>query len=506
MSSNEPTIEKGSLQQERKSRLLDWLIAFLLFFFLSSVYYATASGITSSNDGSHYALLRTLVENRTFELRQFDDYAEGNDIAIMEDGRLFSDRPPGTALVGTLFYLAGGALPEFAQPLPSRHDDQNPRLSYVLLVPAFAGAGTAVVLYAIMRLLGLSQAAAATTVLLFALGTIHWKYSSVLFSHALSSFLVVLSVYLTFHMSIKGRGRPITYAFLGFVLGFSVLTEYSNALLILILLAYLYLTARPQTWRGLLTCFGVLILGGLLSALFLTFYNYTNFGSPLRLSYTYAVNYPWAGSFATTFNFSLAQGLKGLLLGGTGEGWCDGPCPNQGLFRLSPILLLALPGWYLFYREARREALFTALLFLGYLFLFARHRTFHGFTADGRYLTPFLGLLAIPMAYFVEWLFALRSRPFLRGALLLVVLALFLLSMGNVFLHIGASYNYDLDQQLLATLWAAPGGRSAIVGEVFRNAGNLPTLWLLETGAALLLLGIVFVLQRVRKQFMVGAG
>ena len=42
----------------------DWLAAFLLFFILSTFYYATASGITSSNDGSHYALIRTMVENR----------------------------------------------------------------------------------------------------------------------------------------------------------------------------------------------------------------------------------------------------------------------------------------------------------------------------------------------------------------------------------------------------------------------------------------------------------
>ncbi len=83
----------------------DWVIAILLFVVSSSLYFATTSGITSSNDGSHYALLRTMVENRSFALKGFDDYAEGNDIAITEDGRLFSDRPPGTALLGMLFYI-----------------------------------------------------------------------------------------------------------------------------------------------------------------------------------------------------------------------------------------------------------------------------------------------------------------------------------------------------------------------------------------------------------------
>ena len=71
---------------------------------------ARLSTITSSNDGSHYALLRTMVANRAFTLNQFDDFAEGNDIAITPDGRLFSDRPPGTAVAGIPFYWLGGLL------------------------------------------------------------------------------------------------------------------------------------------------------------------------------------------------------------------------------------------------------------------------------------------------------------------------------------------------------------------------------------------------------------
>ncbi|MEJ2750188.1 MAG: hypothetical protein P8183_20115, partial [Anaerolineae bacterium] len=54
----------------------DWLVAIVLFVGLSSLYFATVSGITSSNDGSHYALTRTMAENHTFALKQFDDYAE----------------------------------------------------------------------------------------------------------------------------------------------------------------------------------------------------------------------------------------------------------------------------------------------------------------------------------------------------------------------------------------------------------------------------------------------
>ena len=67
----------------------DRLIALSLIIGLSAVYFITVGGITGSNDGSHYALLWTMVANRTFALEQFDDFAEGNDVAITPDGRLF---------------------------------------------------------------------------------------------------------------------------------------------------------------------------------------------------------------------------------------------------------------------------------------------------------------------------------------------------------------------------------------------------------------------------------
>ncbi len=467
---------------------VDWFIGVSLFVFLSSVYYATVSGITSSNDGSHYALIRTVVENRSFALLQFDDFAEGNDIAISEDGRLFSDRPPGTALIGALFYMVGDRLPAPPGTLPSRHDGQNPLLAYVLLLPVLAGTGTAAILYALMRMLPVSRAAAATAILMAGLGTVHWKYSSVLFSHALSSLLVVLTIYLAMGIVRRGRANWLLYGFLGFLLGFAVLTEYSNFLLVIILLIYLLLNSRPFAWRELLLSLTPLVIGGLVAVLFLAAYNAANFGSPLRLSYSYAINYPWASSFATTFNFPLTAGIKGLLVGGTGDGWCDGPCPNQGLFLLSPILLFSISGWHFFYRSARRECLLTGAIFLVYLILFARHRTFHGFTADGRYLTPYLSLLAIPLAYMLQWIYSLHAHPILRATLLLSAFGLFLLSFRNQFLHIGTSYNYALDLGLLDTLAANPQNGFSLLGQVFLNTGNLALLWLLELFAALLLI------------------
>ena len=471
----------------------DWLIAILIFVVSSSLYFATTSGITSSNDGSHYALVRTIVKNHSFALEQFDDYAEGNDIAITEDGRLFSDRPPGTALLGTLFYIAGDWFPGSPAELPTRHDAGNPRLVLLMMLPALVGAGTIVLLYVIMRELVLSQAASLTASLMFALGTVHWKYSSVLFSHALSSFLVVLSLFLTIRIGRRKDHGWGSFLLLGIILGYSVLVEYSNALLVLIVFAYLLWQRRPFSLRKLITLFGPMIAGGLISAAFLAFYNNTNFGSPFRLSYAYAINYPWAGSFSTTFNYPLTAGLRALLFWGSGDGWCDGTCYNQGIFLISPLLILAIPGWIPYWRKAKLECILTAFIFLVYLILFAKHRTSHGFTADGRYLVPFLGLLAIPIGFTFEWLFSLWRRPVWQALLFFICYGLFFISMRNVFLHIGLSYNYNLELNDLGPMIAQASSWKYFSSQIFRNVANLPYLWLLEA----VLFALLFFLWRL---------
>ena len=482
----------------------DWLIAAALFAGLSLVYFMTLAGITSSNDGSHYALLRTMVANRAFTLNQFDDFAEGNDIAITPDGRLFSDRPPGTAVAGIPFYWLGELLTQDPLPnpfpedegvispaLPSRHEAGNPRLPYVLLLPVFAGAGTVALLYALLRYLDVGRAAALTAVIFFALGTTQWKYSTVLFSHALSGFLVVLSVTLALLLAERELAGGAWYALLGFSLGAAVVVEYANVLLLPIVGLFWLWRSWPRAARRPLTTVLPALAAAAVPLALLAWYNTTNFGRPWTLSYAYAVNYPWAGSFATTFSFPLPAGLRALLWWGEGGGWCGGPpCVNQGLLLLSPVWALALPGLVLFLR--RRQAAFGLMagLFLVYLLLFAKHHTSHGFTADGRYLVPFLGLLVPALGFVLDWLFDARRGPVFRAAAALVVYGLFFLSLGRQMAHIGTSYGYTLDLAALQLPLARPENAALVLRAVFPNAANWPQL-LLPLAASLALAALL---------------
>lgn len=235
----------------------------------------------------------------------------------------------------------------------------------------------------------------------------------------------------------------------------------------------LYALLRQRTWPARA---GALALGALLPVAFLAWYNTVNFGGPLTTSYRYAINYPWAASLATTFDVPLSQGLPAMLWFGVDSLGED----NQGLLLLSPIVAIALVGIPAFFRRSLREALLTLGIFLGYLLLFSTHHSFSGFTFDGRYLVPFIGLLVTPLAFAIEWLYLLQERPALKAILYFLFYGLLFLSIRNMMTHIAFSYNYHLDPGLVMRRSVHPENWQYILRSIFPNVANLPLLWGLE--------------------------
>ena len=94
-----------------------------LFALVATIYFATFSGVTASNDGSHYALVRALVSQRSFEISPYLAFTENQDFATGPGGR-YSDRPPGTAIWAAPFYAAARLLPP---PLVEAAEQARPR-------------------------------------------------------------------------------------------------------------------------------------------------------------------------------------------------------------------------------------------------------------------------------------------------------------------------------------------------------------------------------------------
>lgn len=481
-----------TLRQRIRPVFLNWV----LFFVVATLYYATTAGTTSSNDGSHYALLRSMGDEGRFSIETYAEYAEGNDLAI-RDGVIYSDRPPGTALFSLPVYWIGRSLPQIA-PLATRHDEGNPVLAYVMMVPVAAGAAVVVILFHILRSYDLSMFASITTALAFALGTISWKYGSVLYSHSLSAFAILASVSLTLISIRDGYIRVRTGMALGVLLGGSILVEYSNLIFVVLILLYLVimlnraLISTPLWWLPLLC-----ILLGLGSAGgFLAYYNTVNFGGPFQTSYDFAINYPWAASFATTFDVPLWQGLPAMLWYGVdalGE-------ENQGLFLLMPVTLLGIGGVYYYVRERWQEAILTISIFVIYLLLFSMHHTFSGFTFDGRYLMPFLALWFIPIGFAFEHIM-FEDDAVIWALLLFFGYALLFLSVRNQIAHIAFSYNYHLDPGLVARRAATPQNWGYILGNIFVNWRNIPLLWAVIVIVTAISTGVAYLFEQIASWF-----
>jgi hypothetical protein len=198
-----------------------------------------------------------------------------------------------------------------------------------------------------------------------------------------------------------------------------------------------------------------------------------NFGGPFELS-TFHVDisiWPQNAGLAADFATPLAQGLLGMLFFGSG---------NQGLFLLAPIAILSLLGLYPLWRHSRRSFLLLIGLFTIMLLVISKSTTFNPLTNDGRYLTPFVGLWLIPLAFWVDsWIEKSRSElSFFANRI--VFYGLLFLSIRNQFVHIAFSWNYDLELTRLAWMAASPGNILYLLNTVFPNRGNLPLLWFIE--------------------------
>jgi hypothetical protein len=463
----------------------DRRIAVALFLLVSSVYFATMIGVTSSNDGSHYALVRALVERRGFEISPYMDFTEHQDYAMRGDLR-FSDRPPGTALTAAPLYALSRVAPAPLMQPPSKHDVVNQRMLFAVLLSPLAAALAISLFYLILReALERSRFSALLAAVALAFGTTMWKYGSVLYSHALGSLVVWGMIYLVLQSWKKPLQWPAAFL-LGGLLGYAPLVEYTNVVVSVVIgISWLAGTQSlcrwrdPHWWRSLA---GV-VIGGAVPLAFLLLYNTLNFGRPFELS-TFnvdTVRWPQNEGMAADFATPLRDGLMGLLIYG-GE--------NQGIFLLSPITLLVIPGIWRMIRFAPRRTALILGLFIVMLLVFAKSTTFNAATNDGRYLTPFIGLWLVPLAFWIDAAYVNQHRELLRLVAILVLFGLLFLSVRNQMVHITLSWNYDFDPALLNRMAASPENIGYFLTTLFPNAGNLPLLWLgqgIVLGVALLL-------------------
>ncbi|MBK8597194.1 MAG: hypothetical protein IPP07_05800 [Holophagales bacterium] len=333
----------------------------------------------SPNELTRWALAAAVVEDGSLEVTERARLLgpRMEDVAEVE-GRLYSNKAPGTTLAALPGYLA-------ARPFAGPPSASSLRLS--LTAMRLAGATLPVLLLAVLfaRLAPEEGRTEALFGLLFA--TPLFAYSLLLFAHALVA-ACLFGAWAALFAPGTGAASASRDVAAGLLLGLAVFSEYPAAIPALVLVGVAAWGAPARLLR--------IVVGGLPFAALLAAHNAACFGSPFRLSSGLEKD--------PSFRALASQGLFGvglprpsilarLLLD-----------PSKGLLVFTPLLLL-FPSGLAAARRRLPPRSFVALVLvpLALLLTYGGYPNWHGgFTVGARYLVGALPFLLLPLA-FVRW-------------------------------------------------------------------------------------------------------
>jgi len=363
--------------------------------------------------------------NPISECENTGDYAKYN-------GHFYSDKAPGVAFLGVVPYALfkgaaslspiQGVLERLAQSsaFEATLNEEGSGLliekiyyalalyTVTIAIIAIPAALLGVLIYNTLGLLGLSNPTRFWTTLIYGLATPAFAYGGMLFSHQLVAFLVFFAFYQAFRFQ-KGAIDRKNLFVAGFALGWSVITEYPSVLIAAGVT--IYILYRHFNWEKIVW----LVIGGIIPGVLLMAYDYAAFGTILPVGYQYSVLYTQEGGAHSSGFLSLTyphfEALWGITFGSF-----------RGLFFLSPILLLAIGGFPIWWSiKSLRSEWFLSVWAVSSFLLFNGSSVMWqgGYAVGPRYLIPMLPFLVLSIGFAWEKL-AIK----LYGRLLLVLLTL----------------------------------------------------------------------------------
>jgi hypothetical protein len=241
----------------------------------------------------------------------------------------------------------------------------------------------------------------------YALGTLAFSYSLLFMSHQTTATLLLAGFYTGWTIVLGKRSAKLLLA-VGLLLGLSVVAEYTSALPAFAVGAYVVLAGSVSA-RDRIRAAALILAGASPTVLFLGWYHLACFGGVLETGYRHLADVayqPWhQGGFLGIRTPTWEAFVASLF------------SPLRGLFALSPFLVLGVLGIRRMWsrRDKQRElgplALFSGLLFLGYLYFTSSFSyASWGWTTGPRHLTGLVPFLLVPAAVELE-----ASRGWFRG-------------------------------------------------------------------------------------------
>jgi hypothetical protein len=350
--------------------LPDRQLAFWLFL-LTFVTYAYFQAGGGWNQNSQFDLTRAIVERHTFAI---DAYASNTGDVSRAGGHIYSNKSPALSWIAAIPYAALHAM--------NGGDSIEAIIlnTYILtlLCVALPGALVPWMLYRYARKRGHSAPWAATVALTTALATQLLPYSTIFMLHVPSSALLL------FALTTERR------ALSGFAAGLATAMNYLCA-------PALILFALPRRLR--------FIAGAIPPLVLLAIYQNICFGSFFAISLAREdERFLTKGAAFGVFHLPSLDAVYGISIS-----------PYRGLFYFAPVLVMAIGGAILWFRE-RSELRDLVAIVLIFVIFFVINSSFNGweggFGIGARYLVPVIPLLGLAM---------LRCRGWLRQ--MLIVLA-----------------------------------------------------------------------------------
>ncbi|MFX1520116.1 MAG: phospholipid carrier-dependent glycosyltransferase [Promethearchaeota archaeon] len=340
---------------------------------------------------AHYILIVALVEDKTFIVNKYVDVAYW--VVGYYEGNHYIAKAPGLSFLGIPIYIASKFLGNY---IPIFTEYQFILISFV----AFLSSLTVVLVYDMCHLFECKERTAIITSLLYAFGTIAWTDSKMLDDASVSPFFILLGIYLllrTLKANDMTRIRENMYIFLaGLSLGYSLLVEYTNAVIIFPCIIWYMFQSQGKSLRVKDSSFYIFIIPILLCLSSIFALDYFLYGSPFENPY----RHKYTGSGVIGFNITnIPNSLFFLLFYAEGGG-------GGSLFLYQPLIFITSSfGLILMYKQFKEEALLFLISISSNILLFSLRepRTNINHHIGPAYMAAILPLILIFTAFTIEY-------------------------------------------------------------------------------------------------------
>lgn len=367
------------------------------------------------------------------------------------DGHHYSNKAPGQSFLAVPAYLAVKAIARAAGGEPTLAELTWAFRVFASVLPSLL---FLILLWRFLARYAPDEATRRIVLVGYALGTMALPYSLQLMSHHLAAIAIASAFFVSVWVVEDGIDERWMLA-AGAAAGAAPLIDYQAAFAgvpIAIYVVWKLCARAPRRWRPLVWA----IIGAIPPIAGLLLYHWAAFDSPFRTGY----------DASQTFAHFHQQGFLGIdrfrfeaLAGST-------VAADNGLVFLCPMLLLAVPGWWLLARRGRHAdvAVTAAVCAIYLLFVSSINFWRGGWSIGPRYVTALLPFAIIPVAAAIT---AAERHWVARGvALALVVVSIAIYAVGSpVFPHWPEQFAnpyFDLVWRLLGDGHAPPSAGTAI--------------------------------------------